>query len=466
MSSTGDALIGRTLDGRYRVLRRIADGGMATVYLAVDERLDREVALKVMRPHLAHDESFVTRFRREARSAASCRHPNVVAVYDQGEDDGYVFLAMEYVPGQTLREVLHEEGPLTPRAALDVLEPVLQALAEAHAKGLIHRDVKPENVIINDNGTVKVADFGLARAVSSQTVDEHAGRAARHRRLPLPRAGRARHRRRAQRRLRHRAMLFEMLTGTKAFTGDTAHPRRLPARARRGARALEPGRRAARRRSTSSSPSRPPATPTSGPPTPASSSSSCGAPAPRCPRRRSTPARPAGRCRRGRPCRRRPPRFPVRHAGRHRRRAARAPAGGRDPARGPSTVAIDLPPPPLEGGSSPAAGRAAPPAPLVAGRRRARRSSPRCTAWFFLLGPGATATVPSVQGRTQAEAVTAVRTASLDPQVTEAFDEKVPKGDGRLGATRRRAAACAAAPTSRSSSPRAPSGMPCRRSSA
>ena len=221
VSSTGDALIGRTLDGRYRVLRRIADGGMATVYLGVDERLDREVALKVMRPHLVHDESFVTRFRREARSAASLSHPNVVAVYDQGEDGGTVFLAMEYVPGLTLREVLHEEGPLSPRAALDVLDPLLLALAEAHSKGLIHRDVKPENVIINDNGTVKVADFGLARAVSSQTVTSTSGlllgtvaylspeqveRGIADARSDVYAAG---------------LVLFEMLTGTKAFTGDT-----------------------------------------------------------------------------------------------------------------------------------------------------------------------------------------------------------------------------------------------------
>ena len=221
VSPIGDALIGRTLDGRYRVVRRIADGGMATVYLSVDERLDREVALKVMRPHLVHDESFVTRFRREARSAASLSHPNVVAVYDQGEDEGTVFLAMEYVPGLTLREVLHEEGPLSPRAALDVLEPLLLALAEAHSKGLIHRDVKPENVILNDNGTVKVADFGLARAVSSQTVTSTSGlllgtvaylspeqveRGIADARSDVYAAG---------------LVLFEMLTGTKAFTGDT-----------------------------------------------------------------------------------------------------------------------------------------------------------------------------------------------------------------------------------------------------
>ncbi|HET7761850.1 MAG TPA: protein kinase, partial [Phycicoccus sp.] len=221
MSSTGDALIGRTLDGRYRVVSRIADGGMATVYLGVDERLGRDVALKVMRPHLVHDESFVTRFRREARSAAALSHPNVVAVYDQGEDDGLMFLAMEYVPGLTLREVLKDEGPLSPRAALDILDPLLLALAEAHAKGLIHRDVKPENVIISENGTVKVADFGLARAVTSQTVTSSSGlllgtvaylspeqveRGIADARSDVYAAG---------------LVLFEMLTGGKAFTGDT-----------------------------------------------------------------------------------------------------------------------------------------------------------------------------------------------------------------------------------------------------
>ena len=128
MSSNGDALIGRTLDGRYRVLRRLADGGMATVYLALDERLGREVALKVMREHLVHDESFVTRFHREARSAASLSYPNVVAVYEQGRDGDVMFLVMEHVPGLTLREVMREERALTPRAALDILEPVLLAL--------------------------------------------------------------------------------------------------------------------------------------------------------------------------------------------------------------------------------------------------------------------------------------------------------------------------------------------------
>lgn len=174
MAST-HPLVGDVVDGRYRVLRHLADGGMATVLLATDTRLDREVALKVMRPDLAADETFVSRFRREARSAARLSHPNVVPVFDQGEDRGRVFLAMEYVEGRSAREVIDAEGALTPRAALDILEAVLTGLAAAHEAGFIHRDVKPENVLIADNGGVKVADFGLARAVTSQTTTAEDG---------------------------------------------------------------------------------------------------------------------------------------------------------------------------------------------------------------------------------------------------------------------------------------------------
>ena len=194
---------------------------MATVYVALDQRLDRKVALKVMRPDLARDETFVSRFRREARSAAKLSHPNVVAVYDQGEDDGHMFLAMELVNGLTLRQVMQAEGPLTPRAALDILDPVLQALGAAHSAGLIHRDVKPENVILRDDGTVKVADFGLARAVDTVTSTAHTGvllgtvaylspeqveRGIADARSDVYAAG---------------LLLFEMLTGSKAFIGDS-----------------------------------------------------------------------------------------------------------------------------------------------------------------------------------------------------------------------------------------------------
>lgn len=216
-----DPLLGSLLDGRYRVEAQIARGGMASVYRAVDTRLERTVALKVMRPHLASDEAFVARFRREARAAAQLSHPNVVAVFDQGEDDGQVFLAMEYVPGRTLREVLEQEGPLTPRAALDIMEPVLEALASAHRAGLMHRDVKPENVILRDDGQVKVADFGLARAVTGETATsattevlgtlsyispEQIELSEVTTRSDVYSAG---------------LILFELLTGQKAFTGDS-----------------------------------------------------------------------------------------------------------------------------------------------------------------------------------------------------------------------------------------------------
>lgn len=157
------------MDGRYRIVARLARGGMATVYEAVDTRLDRTVALKVMSPALAEDAEFVARFRREARAAAQLSHPHVVAVYDQGEADGVPYLAMEFVAGRTLRDVLRDYGALTPEQALTILDPMLEALAAAHDAGFVHRDVKPENILISDDGRVKVTDFGLARAVTNVT---------------------------------------------------------------------------------------------------------------------------------------------------------------------------------------------------------------------------------------------------------------------------------------------------------
>ncbi|WP_067606417.1 Stk1 family PASTA domain-containing Ser/Thr kinase [Nocardiopsis listeri] len=163
--TTSDPLVGATLDRRYFVESRIAGGGMATVYVAHDLRLDRRLALKVMHPSLAQDPSFVQRFINEAHSVAKLSHPNVVQVFDQGEDQGHVFLAMEYVPGRTLRDLLKERGRLPSRQALNFMAPVLAALGAAHQAGMVHRDVKPENVLITEDGRVKVADFGLARAV-------------------------------------------------------------------------------------------------------------------------------------------------------------------------------------------------------------------------------------------------------------------------------------------------------------
>jgi serine/threonine protein kinase len=166
-TTVADPLVGQVLDGRYRVQARIAQGGMATVYVGHDQKLDRTVALKVMHPNLAGDEDFVRRFIGEAKHAAALSHPSVVAMYDQGTDKGHVFLAMEYVPGRTLRDLLTERTRLGPRQALELIQPVLAALGAAHRAGLVHRDVKPENVLLNADGRVKVADFGLARAESA-----------------------------------------------------------------------------------------------------------------------------------------------------------------------------------------------------------------------------------------------------------------------------------------------------------
>lgn len=164
-----DPFIGRLLDGRYLIGSRIARGGMATVYEARDTRLDRTIAVKIMHPGMGDDEEFARRFKREARAAARLAHPNVVAVFDQGDDDGLLYLVMEYVPGRTMRDLIRTEAPISPLRALTLMDPVLNALAAAHAAGLIHRDVKPENVLLADDGSIKVADFGLAKAVNSET---------------------------------------------------------------------------------------------------------------------------------------------------------------------------------------------------------------------------------------------------------------------------------------------------------
>lgn len=170
-----DALVGQMVDGRYLVQAKLARGGMATVYEALDVRLDRIVALKVMHRHLADDPDFVARFQREARAAARLAHPHVVGVFDQGFADGLIYLAMEYVPGRTLRDIMRDFGPLTPEQALVMLDPILEGLAAAHAAGFVHRDIKPENVLVSDDGRVKVADFGLARAVATSNTSATQG---------------------------------------------------------------------------------------------------------------------------------------------------------------------------------------------------------------------------------------------------------------------------------------------------
>ena len=212
--------VGRLLDGRYRVESLIATGGMATVYLGTDTRLDRTVALKIMHAELANDEDFVRRFVGEARSVARLSHPNVVGVYDQGADGRTLYLAMEYVPGRTLRDLLNERGSLAPREALDIMEGVLGGLGAAHAAGLAHRDVKPENVLLTAGHAVKVADFGLARMLAGTShtktgmligtaaylAPEQVSQGVADARTDVYAAG---------------IMLFEMLTGQQPHTADT-----------------------------------------------------------------------------------------------------------------------------------------------------------------------------------------------------------------------------------------------------
>ncbi|RMI09807.1 Stk1 family PASTA domain-containing Ser/Thr kinase [Cellulomonas triticagri] len=218
-----DPLVGQLVDGRYEVVQRIARGGMATVYLAVDRRLDRDVALKVMHPHLAEGGAgadFVARFRREARAAARLTHPGLVGVYDQGLDGETSYLTMEYVDGVNLRRHLAERGSLTVGETLDVAERVLDALAAAHRAGLVHRDIKPENVLMAEDGRVKVADFGLARAVTEVTstttgtvfgtvaylAPELVVKGTADARTDVYAAG---------------VLVYEMLTGAQPFTGET-----------------------------------------------------------------------------------------------------------------------------------------------------------------------------------------------------------------------------------------------------
>jgi beta-lactam-binding protein with PASTA domain/serine/threonine protein kinase len=218
---TSDGPGSPVLDGRYRLGALIARGGMSTVYRGVDLRLDRPVAIKILRDEFARDPTFLARFDREARTAAGLHHRGIVAMYDQGRDGNTVFLVMELVEGGTLRDVLREHGALSVPVALSILEPVLSALGAAHEAGLVHRDVKPENVLISTRGEIKVADFGLVRAVTSTTVatgdvilgtvaylsPEQVSTGYSDARSDVYSAG---------------ILAFEMLTGRPPFDGDTA----------------------------------------------------------------------------------------------------------------------------------------------------------------------------------------------------------------------------------------------------
>ena len=212
-------LVGRLIGERYRIEQVVARGGMATVYLAMDIRLERKVALKIIHPHLASDNSFREKFIREARIAAKLSHPNLVNVFDQGEDGDLAFMAMEYVSGITLRDALKDFGALDAKRALDLFEPMLSGLAAAHRAGILHRDLKPENVLLANDGRIKLGDFGLARDIDNNTSTgslvgtvaylspELVMRGTADARSDVYAAG---------------IMLFEMLAGRQPFEGEQA----------------------------------------------------------------------------------------------------------------------------------------------------------------------------------------------------------------------------------------------------
>jgi beta-lactam-binding protein with PASTA domain/predicted Ser/Thr protein kinase len=218
--AVSDTLINTVFDGRYRVLRKLGSGGMANVYLAEDGELGRQVAIKILNDRHAADDQFVERFRREAKNAAGLSHPNIVQIYDRGEAEGTYYIAMEYLEGQTLKELAAVRGPVAVRDAIAYARQILAALRFAHRKGIVHRDIKPHNALIDDDGRLKVTDFGIARAgPASQMTEagsiigtaqylspEQARGGAIDQRSDLYSVG---------------VVLYELLTGTVPFTGDT-----------------------------------------------------------------------------------------------------------------------------------------------------------------------------------------------------------------------------------------------------
>src|SRR6058998_3822554 len=164
MAVTGDTLIDSVFDGRYRIIRKLGAGGMANVYLAEDQELGRRVAIKILNERHANDEQFIERFRREAKNAAALSHPNIVSIYDRGEAEGTYYIAMEYLDGRTLKELLVARGPTPIPVAIDYARQILAALGFAHRNGVVHRDIKPHNVSVASDGRLKVMDFGIALA--------------------------------------------------------------------------------------------------------------------------------------------------------------------------------------------------------------------------------------------------------------------------------------------------------------
>jgi eukaryotic-like serine/threonine-protein kinase len=215
-----DRLVGKLFDGRYRIERKLGSGGMAEVYLAEDEELGRKVALKILNERHARDEQFVERFKREARNAASLSHPHIVRIYDRGQFDETYYIAMEYLDGPTLKELLVRKGPTPPLTAIKFAREILSALAEAHRHDIVHRDIKPHNVIVSPDWNVKVTDFGIARSGASQMTE--AGSIVGTAQYLSPEQARGKPVDQRSDLYSVGIVLYEMLTGTVPFTGDAA----------------------------------------------------------------------------------------------------------------------------------------------------------------------------------------------------------------------------------------------------
>src|SRR5215813_5035275 len=217
--AVSDTLIGTVFDGRYRIIRKLGAGGMADVYLAEDQELGRQVAIKILNDRHAADDSFIERFRREAKNAAGLSHPNIVSIYDRGEAEGTYYIAMEFLDGRSLKELIVGRGPAPIKTAIDYARQILAAVGFAHKHGIVHRDIKPHNVLVGPEGRLKVTDFGIARSGASQMTEvgsiigtaqylspEQARGAPVDQTSDLYSVG---------------VVLYEMLTGQVPFTGDT-----------------------------------------------------------------------------------------------------------------------------------------------------------------------------------------------------------------------------------------------------
>src|ERR671929_1378527 len=215
-----DTLLNTLFDGRYRIVRKLGTGGMANVYLAEDEVLGRRVAIKILNDRHAGDDQFVERFRREAKNAASLSHPNIVSIYDRGEAEGTYYIAMEYLDGRSLKELILSRGPAPVSVAVDYARQILAALRFAHRNGIIHRDIKPHNILVGAENRLKVTDFGIARAGASQMTE--VGSIMGTAQYLSPEQARGSPVSASSDLYSVGVVLYELLTGQVPFTGDSA----------------------------------------------------------------------------------------------------------------------------------------------------------------------------------------------------------------------------------------------------